>query len=113
MKRIEAFIRSDKLDSVVNSLSSVGVGGFTVTKSQGRGAGERPEVEGGRGTTKYVAQFNTVTSIVTVVEDSKVDSVVSAITDAASTGTKGDGKIFISTVDESVDIATKEKGTNI
>lgn len=111
MKRIEAIIKADKLDSVVDSLTKVGVGGLTITKSQGRGAGERPEVGGGRGTAKYVAPYNIAHTILTVVADDKVGSVVSAITDAASTGTKGDGKIFISTIDEAVDIATKEKNS--
>jgi len=46
------------------------------------------------------------------VDDSKVDAIVSAITAAASTGSKGDGKIFISTIDETVDIGSKEKGSN-
>ena len=109
MKRIEAFIRTDMQNAVVNSLTSVGVGGLTVTKSQGRGSGERPEIQGGRGTTRYVAEYNNVITVVTVVDDSKVDSVINAITDTASTGKKGDGKIFISTVDESVDITTKKK----
>ncbi len=54
---------------------------------------------------------NQSNTLVTIVDDSKVDSVVSAITDAASTGTKGDGKIFISPIDEAVDIATKAKGS--
>lgn len=109
MKRIEAFIKTDTLNAVVNALTSAGVGGLTVTKSQGRGAGERPEIQGGRGTMKYVAEYNNINTIVTVVDDSKVDSVISAIADAASTGKKGDGKIFITSVDESVDIATKKK----
>ncbi len=114
MKRIEAFIRVDKLDSVVDALGNIGVGGLTVTKSQGRGAGKRPEVSGSRGTAKYVAPYNATNSVVTVVDDSKVNSVISAINNAASTGTKGDGKIFVSTVNEAVDIATKEKvSTNV
>ena len=111
MKRIEAFIKVDKLNSVVDALTNIGVGGLTVTKSQGRGAGARPEIGGGRGTSTYVAEYNQSNTLVTIVDDSKVDSVISAITDAASTGTKGDGKIFISPIDQSVDIATKEKGS--
>ncbi len=111
MKRIEAFIKVDKLSLVVDALTNIGVGGLTVIKSQGRGSGARPEVGGARGTAKYVAEYNTSNTIITVVDDSKVDSVISAITDAASTGTKGDGKIFVSSIDQSVDIATKEKGS--
>jgi len=114
MKRIEAIVKADKLDLVVNALGTIGVGGLTVTKSQGRGAGKRPDVSGSRGTATYVAPYNTTSTVVTVVDDSKVDSVISAINNAASTGTKGDGKIFITRVDEAVDIATKAKvSTNI
>lgn len=112
MKRIEAIIKVDKLDLVVDALTEIGVGGLTVIRSQGRGAGARPEVGGARGTAKYVAPYNTTNTVITVVSDDKVDSVVSAISNAASTGTKGDGKIFISTIDEAVDIATKEKGSS-
>ncbi len=110
MKRIEAIIKVDKLNSVVDALGKVGVVGLTVSRSQGRGTGERPEIGGGRGTTKYVSAYSNSNTLITVVDDSKVDPVVSAITDAASTGKKGDGKIFICSIDELVDIATKKKG---
>jgi len=111
MKRIEAVIRSDRLNNVVTALKEANVGGLTVTQSRGRGAGERPMIVGGRGTTQYMADFNPLNTIITVVDDSKVDSTVSAITDAAHTGVKGDGKIFITNVEETIDIATKEKGS--
>jgi nitrogen regulatory protein P-II 1 len=110
MKRIEAIIKVDKLNSVVDALGKIGVIGLTVSRSQGRGTGERPEIGGGRGTTKYVSAYSNSNTLITVVDDSKVDPVVSAITDAASTGKKGDGKIFICSIDELVDIATKKKG---
>ena len=113
MKRIEAYIRDEKLPAVVNALKKVGIGGVTVTKSQGRGAGERPQIRAGRGTGTVTAEYNVVESLVTVVEDSKLDSAVSAILNAASTGKKGDGKIFVTTVDESYDITSKQKGNNI
>lgn len=111
MKRIEAVIRSDRLNNVVTALKEANVGGLTVIQSRGRGAGERPMITGGRGTTQYMADFNPRNTIITVVDDSKVDSTVSAITDAAHTGVKGDGKIFITNVEETIDIATKEKGS--
>lgn len=113
MKRIEAFIRDDKLSSVVDALKNVGVGGLTITKSQGRGAGERPQVGTGRGTATITAEFNVTDSIITVVEDSKLEPTVSAIMNAASTRNKGDGKVFVTTIDEAYDIATKQKGNNI
>ncbi len=113
MKRIEAFIRDEKLSSVVEELKKIGVGGLTVTKSQGRGAGERPQLRAGRGTGTITAEYNVTDSLITVVDDSKLEQAVSAIMNAATTGNKGDGKVFVTTVDESYDIATKQKGNNI
>jgi len=113
MKRIEAFIRDEKLSAVVEELKKIGVGGLTVTKSQGRGAGERPQLRVGRGTGTVTAEYNVTDSLITVVDDSKLEQTVSAIMNAATTGNKGDGKVFVTTVDESYDIATKQKGNNI
>ena len=113
MKRIESFIRNEKLGAVVDALKAVGVGGLTVTKSQGRGAGERPQIRAGRGTGTITAEYNVTNDLITVVEDSKLESTVSAILNAASTNNKGDGKVFVSTVDASYDIATKQQGNNI
>jgi nitrogen regulatory protein P-II 1 len=113
MKRIEAFIRDEKLSAVVDALKNVGVGGLTVTKSQGRGAGERPQLRAGRGTGTITAEYNVTDNLVTVVDDSKVEQTISAIMNAASTSNKGDGKVFVTTVDEAYDIATKQKGNNI
>ena len=113
MKRIEAFIRDEKLSTVVDALKNIGVGGLTVTKSQGRGAGERPQLRAGRGTGTVTAEYNVTDNLITVVDDSKLEPAVSAILNAASTSNKGDGKVFVTTVDEAYDIATKQKGNNI
>ncbi len=107
MKRIEAVIQSDKQKEVIDSLIAIGVGGVTVTRSLGRGAGERPRIGGEQG---QEIQFNAVDTIVTVVDDSKVNSVLSAILESGYTGTKGDGKIFVSNIDEVIDIFSKAKG---
>lgn len=107
MKRIEAVIQSDKQKDVIDSIINAGVGGLTITRSLGRGAGERPRIGGPNG--KEI-QYNAVDTIVTVVDDSKVESVLSAILEAGYTGTKGDGKIFVSNIDDVVDIYSKEKG---
>ena len=112
MKRIEAIVKSDKQSAVVNALDNAGIGGLTVSKSQGRGAGKRPEVGGSRGTSSYVAEYNNSATILTIVDDVKVDTVIEAIKSAASTGKRGDGKIFVSTVDDAYDIATNQKGLN-
>ncbi len=109
MKRIEAVIRSDRLNNVVTALKEANVGGLTVTQSRGRGAGERPIVGGARGTTQYLADFNSGNTVFTVVDDSLVDSIVSAIANAAHTGVSGDGKIIVTNVEKLVDIRNKTK----
>jgi len=112
MKQIKAFVQRNKLDYVIDAIEKQGIGGLTVIQAQGRGRGERPMVGDPRGTGAHKAQFNTLESIVVVVDDSKVDSVVNAIVNAASTSSKGDGKIFITPVEESIDIGTKSRGSD-
>ncbi len=111
MKKIEALVPSDKLREVKEAIKKAGAGGLMVLTGKGQGKGQRPEVTGGRGTKIHVAEYNAIESVMTVVDDSVVDVIVSAITDAASTASKGDGKIFISSIDEAVDIGSKQKGT--
>jgi nitrogen regulatory protein P-II 1 len=113
MKRIEAIIQEDKLSNVVNALKISEVGGVTITQSRGIGSGERPMLQGSRGTAKFEAAYNRIATIMTVVDDSKVGTVVNAIMNAVSTGTTGDGKIFVTNVEEAFDIATKQSGKNI
>ncbi len=105
MKRIESVVQSEISREVVKAIRDTGVGGVTLIESLGQGAGDRPEIGG-----KQI-EFNSTDVIVTVVNDSEVDSVVSAIIDTAHTGQKGDGKIFITNVEESFDISTKQKST--
>ena len=112
MKQIKAFIQKNKLDSVIDAIEKQGVGGLTVMQAQGRGKGERPMLGSPRGTGTHKAQFNTLESIVVVVDDSKVNSISEAIVNAASTGSKGDGKIFITNVEDSIDIGNKTRGVN-
>ena len=110
MKRIEAIIQRDQLSAAADALEKVGVGGFTVTDTKGKGSGERPTIRGGRGTASYVAEYNTASSIITIVDDSKVDAVVSAIADAVYTGKPGDGIISVTNVEDVLNIASKKKG---
>jgi nitrogen regulatory protein PII len=107
MKRIEAIVQSEISREVVKAIRSKGVGGVTLIESLGQGAGDRPEIGG-----KQI-EFNSTDVIITVVNDSQQDSVVSAIMDIAHTGEKGDGKIFISNIEESYDISTKQKSTEL
>jgi len=113
MKRIEALVPSDKLREVREAIKSSGAGGLLILGGKGQGSGERPEISGGRGTGRHLAEYNTIESIMTVVDDSKAQSVVSAILNAASTGSKGDGKVFVTTVDEAFDIGTKQSGSTV
>lgn len=107
MKRIEAVVQSEVSRQVVKAVRETGVGGVTLIESLGQGAGYRPEIAG-----KQI-EFNSTDVILTIVNDSQVDAVISAIMDTAHTGKKGDGKIFISNVEESYDISTKEKSVDM
>lgn len=107
MKRIETIVQSEVSKKVVNAISKTGVGGVTLIQSLGQGAGERPEIGG------HQIEFNSTDVIVTVVQDSMVPKVVNAIIETAHTGEKGDGKIFVTNVEESYDISTKEKSTEL
>ena len=111
MKRIDAMIPSIKRSEVIESILKAGAQGVTVVESRGKGAGERPIVGGARGTARYIAGYNRIDTITTVVDDSKLESVVSAIMDATHTGSSGDGIIFVSAVEEVYKIGTKEKIT--
>jgi len=107
VKRIEIIVQSEVSKQVIREIRKVGVGGVTLTQSLGQGSGERPEI-GGR-----QIEFNSTDVIVTVVHDSIVDAVVSATMSVAHTGEKGDGKIFVSNIEESYDISTKKKSTEL
>ena len=100
MKKIEAIIQPDMLNDVIKGIRKIGVGGLTVYNAQGQGASEPP----------LVGQFFSRTIIMTVVQDEKADDVMESIANTACTGAKGDGKIFITNVEESTDICSKEKG---
>ena len=109
MKRVEAIVRSEFAKKVVDEITKQGVGGVTLIQSLGRGSGERPWLGGEKG---HQVEFNALDVIITVIEDSKLDSVVSAISNTAHTGEKGDGKIFVSEITDVYDITTKEKTLN-
>ncbi len=100
-----------KRNDVIDGILKAGAHGTTLIESRGKGAGDRPMVSGAKGTARYIAGYNRIDTIITVVNDSKLDVVVSAIIDKAYTGHKGDGMIFVSTIDEAYKIGTKEKVT--
>lgn len=108
MTKIEAIIRPGKMDDVKEALDEIGIKGITVVNVMGAGK-QRGRTQYYRGQ-EYVVNLLDKTKIETVVADSMVEPVIQAITKAAFTGEIGDGKIFISKVDDAVRIRTGERG---
>ncbi|MGB7084033.1 MAG: P-II family nitrogen regulator [Phormidesmis sp.] len=107
MKRVEAIIRPFKLDEVKIALVNAGVVGMTVSEVRGFGR-QKGQTERYRGS-EYTVEFLQKLKLEIIVEDAQVDMVIEKIVEAARTGEIGDGKIFISPVDEIVRIRTGEK----
>jgi nitrogen regulatory protein P-II 1 len=110
MKKIEAVIKPFKLDEVKEALHEVGLQGITVVEAKGFGR-QKGHTELYRGA-EYVVDFLPKVKIEVVCEDSVAERAVEAIVNAARTGRIGDGKIFVSTVEEVVRIRTGERGTD-
>ena len=110
MKKIEAIIKPFKLDEVKEALHEIGLQGMTVTEAKGFGR-QKGHTELYRGA-EYVVDFLPKVKIELVIDDDLVERAVEAIQQAAHTDRIGDGKIFISTVDEAIRIRTGEKGAD-
>jgi nitrogen regulatory protein P-II 1 len=110
MKKIEAIIKPFKLDEVKEALHEVGLQGLTVTEAKGFGR-QKGHTELYRGA-EYVVDFLPKVKIELVIEDALVERAVEAIQQAAHTGRIGDGKIFISSVEEAIRIRTGERGSD-
>ena len=108
MKKIEAVIKPFKLDEVREALSAIGVNGLTVTEVKGFGR-QKGHTELYRGA-EYVVDFLPKIKIELVVTDEMVEAAMEAIIKAAHTGKIGDGKIFVSSVEQVVRIRTGETG---
>ena len=108
MKKIEAIIKPFKLEEVKDALGEVGVEGMTVTEVKGFGR-QKGHTEIYRGS-EYTVDFLPKIKMELVVADERVDAAVAAIVKAAKTGKIGDGKVFVSNVEEAVRIRTEEKG---
>ncbi|MFI5022722.1 MAG: P-II family nitrogen regulator [Alphaproteobacteria bacterium] len=108
MKKIEAIIKPFKLDEVKEALHEIGLQGLTVTEAKGFGR-QKGHTELYRGA-EYVVDFLPKVKIEVVLEDALVDRAVEAIQHAAHTGRIGDGKIFVTTVEEAIRIRTGERG---
>ena len=108
MKKIEAIIKPFKLDEVKEALQEIGVQGLSVIEVKGFGR-QKGHTELYRGA-EYVVDFLPKVKIEVVLADDLVDSAVEAITNAAKTDKIGDGKIFVSTVEQVIRIRTGESG---
>jgi len=108
MKKIEAIIRSEKLEDLREALDAKGLSSMTVTEVKGRGAQKGITLEWRVG--EYRVEFIPKIKVELVVDDSNVDKAVEVILSVCSTGKVGDGKIFISPVEEVVRIRTGERG---
>ena len=110
MKKIEAIIKPFKLDEVREALSDVGVSGLTVTEVKGFGR-QKGHTELYRGA-EYVVDFLPKVKIEIVVPDPLIDTAIDSIVKAARTGKIGDGKIFVSNVEQVIRIRTGEIGAD-
>jgi nitrogen regulatory protein PII len=108
MKKIEAIIKPFKLDEVKDALNQIGLKGITVLEAKGFGR-QKGHTELYRGA-EYVVDFLPKVKLELIIEDEMVEKAVEAIRSAAHTGRIGDGKIFVSTIDEAIRIRTGERG---
>ncbi len=109
MKLVTAIVKPFKLDDVREALSEIGVQGITVTEVKGFGR-QKGHTELYRGA-EYVVDFLPKVKIEIAIDDDKVDGIIEAISNAASTGKIGDGKIFVSPIEQIVRIRTGETGS--
>lgn len=109
MKKIEAIIKPFKLDEVKEALQEVGLQGITVTEAKGFGR-QKGHTELYRGA-EYVVDFLPKVKLEIVTDDETVDAAVEAIRNAAQTGRIGDGKIFVSSIEQVIRIRTGETGS--
>jgi nitrogen regulatory protein P-II 1 len=108
MKKIEAIIKPFKLEEVKDALGDIGVEGMTVSEVKGFGR-QKGHTEIYRGS-EYTVDFLPKIKLELVVSDERVDAAVGAIVKSAKTGKIGDGKVFVSKVEEAIRIRTEEKG---
>jgi nitrogen regulatory protein PII len=108
MKKIEAIVKPFKLEEVKDALGEVGITGMTVSEVKGFGR-QKGHTEIYRGS-EYTVDFLPKVKIELVIADSQADSAVAVIVKSAKTGKIGDGKVFISDIEEAIRIRTEEKG---
>jgi len=112
MLKIEAIVRPERANSIGSALEEVGAGGYYMVNITGKGNQKGVEVLTGRGTSSITRSAIPKTLIVTVISDDLKDKVIDVLISGAKTGSGsiGDGKIFISKMDDAIRVRTKDKG---
>ena len=110
MKKIEATIQTNKVNAVTDSINKI-VGGFTILEGNGRGSGKRQNIRSERGTNITIAEYNKVSVISTIVDDSIVEKVSKIIEESIFSGGEEDGIIVISNIESVLNIGTKKKNS--
>ena len=110
MKKVEAIIKPFKLDEIKEALNELGLQGITVLEAKGFGR-QKGHTELYRGA-EYIVDFLPKVKIELIIEDQQLDAAIEAIQKAARTGRIGDGKIFISSIEDAIRIRTGEGGTD-
>jgi len=108
MKKVEAIIKPFKLDEVKDQLNEMGIKGITVSEVKGFGR-QKGHAELYRGA-EYIVDFLPKIKLEIIISDDLVDDVINAITQSAQTGRIGDGKIFVTNLDDTIRIRTGERG---
>ena len=108
MKKVEAIIKPFKLDEVKDQLNEIGVKGITVSEVKGFGR-QKGHAELYRGA-EYIVDFLPKIKLEIIVSDELVDDVINAVTKSAQTGRIGDGKIFVTSLEDTIHIRTGERG---
>ena len=109
MKKVEAIVKPFKLDEIKEALQELGLQGLTVFEAKGFGR-QKGHTELYRGA-EYVVDFLPKVKIELIIEDSQLEAVIDAIQKSALTGKIGDGKIFVSSIDDAIRIRTGERGS--
>lgn len=110
LKRIDAIIPTARLISVNEALRLVDVSGITIFDTKGRGQTPARKLQSSRGTVAYTPEFDSNLTIMVVAKDTEVQKIILSILEGASSGEAGEGKIFLSDIDDAVDIGTRQRG---
>ena len=112
MKKVEAIIRPEKLEAIKLALIEAGISGLHVENVVGHGK-QRGVVHTSRGAESYVIDMLPKVKLVTVVSEWNVDNVVKIVVETAATGNIGDGKIFVSAIEDAIRVRTGERGNDV